>query len=832
MRPSFDWARAVLSVLVLFSAPLWATESYEQIDKVLPLAMGDTAPNDQFGASVAIDGDWMVATSPGDDDIGNRPFLSSFNQNNSGSAFVFQRNATDPDTWDLVAKLLPLDASEVFGAAAAISGDVAAVGASNDAGSGSVYVFARNQGGADSWGLVKVVAPDTPVSGARFGDAVALQGDRLVVGAWDDDTANTNAGAAYVFERNAGGNDNWGQITQLIPSGDEAAQLARNFGDSVALDSDFIVVGAGGDNTQASGAGALFVFEKDEGGANQWGEVAMLTAEADAQTSAGLGTAVAIAGSLIVGGAFQRDEAFIFEQNSTTLDWESAGRVESDFPGGESRFGEAVATDGDMVLIGDGLSPPDRNGTIYVYERGESAGQWDLVENLFATDPNRGMNFGSSIAYSNSLLLSGAPEDEDFGRASGSSFVFESNGATFDLASEVNPGESGAEAFFGQAVAVSGNHLLVGAPEDRPAGIESGGVTVFQRTIDADAPWSPVTVLMPAGLDPFDEFGLDLGLSGGTAIVAYRTNGSDRGAYIFDRNQGGSENWGQTQFIDIEGSSSELAVAIYGDTAVIGNWNMNSAYVYNRDMGGPDSWGLVTTLEASDSTGFDLFGWDVAIHQDWIVVGARAHALPASRAGAAYLYRRNEGGDDNWGEVQKLSGSDAQASQEFGEAVAVTSGIVVVGAESTSSSQGAVYVFEPNSEQTWTETGRLTIDDPSPFDFLGGTVSVSHGQVLASAGGWDDPDQTPFDNGTGGVFAFAKDNTGQWVHAGTLKTTDSAQEDGLGHVINSGFTISPTAAIDCNIVVAGAPTKDTINTDVGAAYSFRSDAIMCSAFEH
>lgn len=832
MQPIPILARSAIAALVFICYPLLATESFVQTDKILPIAEGDTAPGDNFGHAVAMDGDWMVVSAPGDDDVGNRAFLTFLNGNNSGSAFIFQRNAAQPGSWDFVSKVLPIDTSEAFGVAVAISGDTLAVGASSDVDGGGVYLFARDQGGVNNWGLLKVLFPDVPVSGARFGDALAMQGNRLVVGAYDDDTLNTNAGAAYVFERDAGGSNNWGQVTQLVPSGDEAAQLTRNFGDSVALDGDVIVVGAGGDNTQASGAGALFVFEKNQGGVDHWGEVAMLTAGADAQTSAALGSAVAIDGSVIVGGAFQRDEVFIFERNATTQDWDSAGRVESDFPGGESRFGESVATNGDMVFVGDGLSPPDRNGTIYVYERGATEGQWDLVENLYATDPNRGMDFGSSIAYSNSLLLCGAPEDQDFGRGSGSSFVFASNGTTWDLAAEVNPGESGAETFFGQAVALSGNHLLAGAPEDRPAGLESGAVTVFQRTNEADAPWTPVTTLMPDGLDQFDEFGLDLSLSGSTAMVSYRTNGSDRGTYIFERHQGGADNWGQVQFIPVAGGSSELSVAIDGDTAVVGNWNFNLAYVYDRNMGGADNWGLVTTLEASDSTGSDLFGWDVAVHHDLIIVGARSHRLPESGAGAAYLYHRNEGGDDAWGEVQKLSASDAQANQQFGEAVALTTGIVVVGAESTTSSQGAVYVFEQDTQQAWVETSKLTVDDPSSFDFLGGTVSVSHGQIVASAGGWDDPDQSPLDNGTGGVFVYAKDELGEWSLAEILLATDAVQEDGLGNAKNSGFTLSPTVAIDCSAIVAGAPTKDTLNADVGAVYGFRSDAILCSTFEH
>ncbi len=120
-----------------------------------------------------------------------------------------------------VKKLVASDAAfgDFFGGSVAVSSDLALAGAPNDEeeflgllGSGSAYVFARNQGGQGAWGQVfKLLASDA-ASGDQFGISVSLDGDVAVVGAVNDDDAGTSSGSAYVFSRNQGGPDNWGQV--------------------------------------------------------------------------------------------------------------------------------------------------------------------------------------------------------------------------------------------------------------------------------------------------------------------------------------------------------------------------------------------------------------------------------------------------------------------------------------------------------------------------------------------------------------------------------------------------------------------------------------------
>ena len=113
------------------------------------------------------------------------------------------------------------DASDYFGEYVAIDGDTLIVGRGN-IGLGRAYVFERNRGGSNSWGEVAtLLAPDVA---DNFGRAVEVEGDLVIVAASDVDSA----GSLYFFERNAGGPSSWGLVTKLqAPGGPVAGQVLR-----------------------------------------------------------------------------------------------------------------------------------------------------------------------------------------------------------------------------------------------------------------------------------------------------------------------------------------------------------------------------------------------------------------------------------------------------------------------------------------------------------------------------------------------------------------------------------------------------------------------------
>ncbi len=123
-----------------------------------------------------------------------------------------------------------------------------------------------------------------------------------------------------------------------------------------------------------------------------------------------------------------------------------------------------------------------------------------------------------------------------------------------------------------------------------------------------------------------------------------------------------------------------VSVAVAGDTAIVGAYledtggsDTGAAYVFQRDQGGPGNWGEVTKLTASDAQDGDLFGWSVAVSGDTAVVGAFREDAGGdffSNFGAAYVFERNQDGPNNWGEVKKLTASDAQDVDQFGRSAA------------------------------------------------------------------------------------------------------------------------------------------------------------------
>src|SRR5437660_2404787 len=251
------------------------------------LSASDGAAGDQFGFSVGISGDTVV--------VGAQRAAAGANTQ-TGAAYIFERNQGGADTWGQVKKLIASDGvqGDSFGAVG-IDGDTVVVGAGGkNTSTGAAYIFERNQGGAENWGQVKKLTASDGAGSDFFGNggAVGISGDTVVVGAFGH---NSLTGAAYIFERNQGGAENWGQVKELAPI-DNAQD---NFGFSVGISIDTIVIGARDANSQK---GAAYIFERNQGGVESWGQVQELTAS-DAAQDDSFGSAARINGDTVVVGA-------------------------------------------------------------------------------------------------------------------------------------------------------------------------------------------------------------------------------------------------------------------------------------------------------------------------------------------------------------------------------------------------------------------------------------------------------------------------------------------------------------------------------------------------
>lgn len=348
--PTDNGAASQAGASYLFSRHLGTNDSWAQLRK---LQAGDGATGDQFGYAATISGDTIVVGAPMDTHNGIR----------SGSVYLFERNTNGPNAWGQSKKLVPGDvaAGDEFGVAVSLHGDTLIVGAHRHRPgarrSGAAYVFGRNQGAAGAWGLVRKLTPSDGADNDDFGVAVALAGDTAVVGAqFNNGSVGSKAGAAYVFDRNLGGADQWGQTNRIAPA-DGVANA--NFGHSVAHSGDLILVGAPGDG--ATGSGSAYAFARNQGGAGRWGQV----------------------------NKFAQFDA-----------------VDTD-----ERFGFSVTLDGELMAIGSRLdsNATHPQGAVYVFARNHpGVNQWSLRERIAPLEFDGSVDDGFVCSLSQNTLAVGA----------------------------------------------------------------------------------------------------------------------------------------------------------------------------------------------------------------------------------------------------------------------------------------------------------------------------------------------------------------------------------------------------------------------------------------
>ncbi|HKS38875.1 MAG TPA: Ig-like domain-containing protein [Verrucomicrobiae bacterium] len=356
-------------------------------------------------------------------------------------------------------KLLPIDSTffQQFGSAVGIDGDTAVVGAPNDgqagADAGAAYVFVHD---GSSWvEQGKLVASDAARS-AQFGNAVALSGDTLVVGAHSDGANGVSAGAAYVFVRSG---TTWIQQARLVASDPGSNE---QFGCAVAIEGDTVAVGALGDGTVFAGTGAVYVFERS-GGA--WTQQAKLVSNNPRPGNA-LGLSVGLSGDTIVAGSPYDEDTGVVDAGAvyvfsrTAGSWSQQAELRAGDAGPNDHLGWSVSVSGDTLMAG----APDQDGLGAAYVFTRAGGVWSSQAKLTADDGVSGDSFGVSVSLAGSDAVVGA----DFGSLSvangGTAYLFQRSGTTWSQEAEIC-GEDIAEwAGFGSSVALSGTTVVVGAP--------------------------------------------------------------------------------------------------------------------------------------------------------------------------------------------------------------------------------------------------------------------------------------------------------------------------------------------------------------------------------
>ena len=285
-------------------------------------------------------------------------------------------------------------------------------------------------GGFDSTGAVEIydavngnhlftLNNPTSADSDQFGNSVAVSGNRVVVGAFSDDTGARDAGSVYVFDLSGGVATLAATINNPYPDADDY------FGISVAISGDKLVVGASGDNSGANYSGSAYLFD----------------------LSAGLPVLAASIGNPA--------------------------------PALQDRFGSTVAIDGNTVVIG---APSDdagatNAGSVYLYD--VSSGSATLTRTVNNPTPVSGDSFGNAIAVRGNRMVIGASSDDTGASNAGSAYLYTLAGGTATLAATINNPGPAADDRFGQAVSIDGNTVVVGAYTDDTGASNAGSAYVY-----------------------------------------------------------------------------------------------------------------------------------------------------------------------------------------------------------------------------------------------------------------------------------------------------------------------------------------------------------------
>jgi hypothetical protein len=489
-------------------------------------------------------------------------------------------------------------------------------------------------------------------SGDYFGCSVAVSGDTVVVGAYTEssnssgvngnqaDNSATHAGAAYIFVRSG---TNWTQQAYLKSPNPDVADY---FGFSVAIAGDTVVIGTIGEDGSASGINGTHDNSMSDAGA-----------------------------------------AYIFVRSGTT--WSQQAYLKASNPGSGDYFGYSVAISGDSVVVGANWEDSNASGV-------------------------------------------GGDQTNNGATSAGAAYVFSRSGTTWTQQAYLKAANPGVNDFFGTAVGLSGDTVVVGATEEDGSATgangsydnaesNSGAVYVFTRSASV---WSQQAYLKASNTGAGDLFGSSVGISGDTVVV-------------------GAPN---------EDSS---AVGIDGDQNDNARDTSGAAYIFSRSAA---TWSQQAYVKASNAGGGDQFGIYAAADGDTVVVGAAMEDGNASGvggdqsnnsssdAGAAYVFGRNGA---TWGQQAYVKSSNPDSNDWFGLSVAVSGDTLVVSgfgedssstgvngnqADNSASMAGAAYVFvgvPGSAATTLTYTGSTMDADGGPGTVLSAKLACPDDPDLA-----------------------------------------------------------------------------------------------------
>ena len=726
--------------------------------KLLPQPAGIGGNNIRVGRNVSIDGD--------------RALIGAFNMDTSGVAYILE---FDGSNWSKTATLKPTGVNNqiFFGISVSLLGDRALIGA--DGNIGKAYIFDLN---GTNWTQSQVLTASDGEDGDFFGRVVSLGVDRAVIGVEFDDLSPNLflAGSAYVFDYNG---TTWTETQKLTASD---AMRSDRFGNVVSVSGDTVLVGASSVDGSFIRSGAVYVFSFD---GSSWTQTQKLAGSSDERYT-GFGNVISTSGdkaligtrkefsylfsfdgtnwietkkfstingdydyssikSVSIDGSHlaicglnngnSMNESSIFNFNGT--DWIGSQKITSPDLSDTSSFGSSVGLSGNNLIIGSDYAIDingNNSGAAFTYRN--IANTW---ENQFrfsiSEDGSAGTLFGFSVSMSGDRALVGAFGDNDNGSLSGSAYIFDYDGISWNETHKLVATDGDVDDQFGYSVSLVGDRALIGANGGGDNGYFSGSAYVFDYN---GVQWTQTQKLTASDGASSDNFGKVVSLTDNRLLIgAYRNINTGRGAaYVFDLV---GTTWVESQKLTVL-DSDEFGDNLYisGDRAIVTDSRddqtaRDAGAVYIFDYDGT-SWLQTHKLIADDGESYDKFGTSVHMYNSSIVVGAKYDNLSA---GSVYVYEFN---GTTWNQVQKLEASDTSSGARFGNSVQIFGNTLLVASRrhntNTFIGSGSAYVFK-NFGSGWVQNQQIIANDASDLDFFSRSISLGSRGMLIGADGDD-----------------------------------------------------------------------------------------------
>jgi len=545
-------------------------------------------------------------------------------------------------------------------------------------------------------------------------------------------------------------------LTGLVPSADALDQIFQSSSTAYTMTVNYLVAGIRLTPTMSDSAATMKVNGQTVANAT----ASQVIALAEGQTVINV---VVTAQDLVTTKTYT-----ITVTRQTATAFAERAYIKASSSGAGDEFGNAVAISGNTMVVGapfedsaatgiDGNSVDDcattalncasNSGAAYVFER-DGAGVWSFSTYIKAPDTNVDDNFGYSVDIDGDTIVVGAPEEDSnstgvtnaaafpanwsnsLAGASGAAYVYKRSGSSWVQEAFVKATNTGNGDRFGISVAISGDHLAVGAyfessnsqlnPTNNTA-VQSGAAYTYRRS---GVTWSNGEYLKASNISNSDKFGFELALNGNILAV---------GSPLEDGSQAGIN----PTVDDAKGQAGAVYV-----------------FQYNGS-----TWGTPDYIKASDPAASDQFGHAIDIKGDVMVVGAPHEASTLADqtkewfygAGTVYVFNRNPS-TGVWSQTQRIRAStptQVEKDDYFGRSIALGDGVMVITApgedsnattingsqaDNTSAASGAAYVMTWNGT-SWVHSKFVKVSNASAGDELGGTVATSYPTVGVDVSG-------------------------------------------------------------------------------------------------